>query len=389
MSRLRLLFAVLLFLSAPAVMAQDGIPTPSMEDTRLRGYIEAWLQFTYGLGPDQVQVEVTDGQVILIGEVNTPEEATRILETLASFDGVISIVNELRLRASPGREETGHSDAGEAAKPSRWKTWFDWLRPPPGRKTVLFPTGDLFALPLADQKQPRFHITWQKYRTNFAHFNICSVGFGENFGLIRHPGKREGDGWQLSVSGAVFAIFNLDASSFDLLNADYIIGLPLSFRQGSVSGRIRYFHQSSHLGDEFLLNPSPVPPVERINLSYEAVELLGSWERNGYRIYGGGSHIVRAEPELGRDRLQAGLEYRGQRRIWRTGRFLAGVDIQAWDETNWDREWSAKAGLRFRSPYGEERSIQVLLEYYNGHAPHGQFFPLEVEYFGLSLAFAL
>jgi len=44
-------------------------------------------------------------------------------------------------------------------------------------------------------------------------FNIGSVGFGESFGLVRQPGWGEEDAWQLSISGAVFAQFNLDASS--------------------------------------------------------------------------------------------------------------------------------------------------------------------------------
>lgn len=400
--RLAFLFAILFHLPALTIMAQDDMltfsaedcPASSVQDARLRGYIEAWLQFAHGLGPDQVKTEVTDGQVTLSGEVDTPEQAERILEAIATFDGVITVINKLQLTEAPADLEDKPSEAERAATAvvpaNRWKTWFEWLKPPPGRKTVLFPSGDLFAPPLADQKQPRFHTTWQKYRTHFGHFDIISVGFGENFGITRGPGRREGDGWQLSVSGAVFAIFNLDGPSFDLLNADYIVGFPLSFRRGNISTRFRFYHQSSHLGDEFLLDPSPPgPPVERINLSFETIELLGSWEHKGYRVYGGGSYIVRIEPtELGKKRLQAGLEYRGQRRIWKAGRFLAGLDVQAWNETNWDRDWSAKAGLRFKSPYGEVRSVQLLLEYYEGHAPHGQFFPLEVDYFGLSLAFA-
>ena len=69
------------------------------------------------------------------------------------------------------------------------------------------------------------------------------------------PAGARKDAWQLSISGAVFAQFNLDASSMDLINADYIIGFPLSYRNGSWSARARLFHQSSHLGDDFLLQP--------------------------------------------------------------------------------------------------------------------------------------
>jgi Protein of unknown function (DUF1207)/BON domain len=366
----------------------------SPADAALRGYIEGWLEFAHGLGRDRVAVAVRDGVVTLSGTADTPEQIDRVLATVAGFEGVIEVRSELVVPA-PGEEEAGGARAGDGgapaapgARPGRWTTWLQWLRPGPGRKSVRFPVGDLFTPPIADQKQPRFHTTYQRYHVSYGTFDIASVGFGENFGLVRWPRQREGDGWQLGISGAVFAIFNLDSPSLDLLNADYIVGFPLSFRSGDWSARLRLFHQSSHLGDEFLLNPQPGPPVTRINLSYEAVELLGSRERRGLRLYGGGVRIFASDTSLGRNRVQAGIEYRGAPLGWRTARWVTGVDLEAWSETDWDRDWSAKAGLLFRSPYGEARSLFLLLEYYNGHSPHGQFYNLKVEYFGLGLAYA-
>jgi len=374
--------ALLVLVLAVPVGASEPPPTPALteelaavDDARLRGYVESWLEYVHGLGPDRVEVGVAEGVVTLRGIVGDPETIDRIVATVASFRGVVEVVDELRV-AAPEKA------------PGRWRGWRDWLLPPPGRKAVRFPGGELFAPPLADQKQPRFHTTWQRYRTDFGTFNVASVGFGESFGLVRWPREREGDGWQLGISGAVFAIFNLDAPSNDLLNADYIVGFPLSYRGGAWSARARVFHQSSHLGDEFLLMPQPGPPVERINLSYEALELLGSWERRGLRVYGGGVQIFASSTPLGRSRAQLGLELRGRPLGWKTARVVAGLDVEAWDETDWDRDFSFKAGLLFRSPYGNARSVQLLLEYYDGHAPHGQFYPLEVEYFGLGVAYA-
>jgi len=132
-----------------------------------------------------------------------------------------------------------------------------------------------------------------------------------------------------------------------------------------------------------------VPSAQWINLSYEVRELLGSYERDGGRIYAGGTRIVAIEPSaVGRSRLQAGVEYRGNPVHWRTSRLVAGLDVEAWNETGWDRDWSAKAGLMFRSPYGDARSVLFLVEYYNGHAPHGQFFRVDVEYYGAGVAYA-
>ena len=365
----------LLVMSLPAQAAGQEGPA---DDVFLRGYIVSYLEQVLHQRRDRVLVAVENGVVTLTGTGTTPEEIHRIVDSVLAFPGVRRVVNRLEVEEARGRR--------------RFKSWTEWLRPPPGRATVRFPSGDLFTPPLADQKQPRFHTTWQRWRTRSGTFDIASVGFGEKFGLVRWPRGHAGDGWQLGISGAVFAIFNLDTPSMDLLNADYYVGFPISYRSGRWSGRIRLFHQSSHLGDEFLLQPQdtqPVPPAPRVNLSYEAVELLGSYESDGARVYAGGTHIVAIDPSgYGRNRVQAGVEYRGNPVHWRTSRLVAGLDVEAWSETDWDRDWSAKAGLLFRSPYGEARSTQLLLEYYNGHAPHGQFFQVDVRYYGIGIAYA-
>ena len=82
---------------------------------------------------------------------------------------------------------------------------------------------------LADPKQPQFFASWQttRVRTNQTSANIGSVGFGENFGFYT---RRNGcNGWQVGVLAGVFAQFNLDAPSTDLINADYVVGVWLGY----------------------------------------------------------------------------------------------------------------------------------------------------------------
>lgn len=176
----------------------------------------------------------------------------------------------------------------------------------------LFPENDVFRPLWADPKQPQHFMSWQATRVrsgNESSFNMGSVGFGDNFGLI---GKRNGcDGWQIGVLPGVFAQFDLDRHSKDLLNADYVIGIPISFRNGLFSGRFRLFHQSSHLGDEFLLNN---PGVNRVNLGFEVVEAILSLDAPGGwgRIYGGGARAFHVEPSnIDPNSVHWGFELRG------------------------------------------------------------------------------
>jgi len=161
----------------------------------------------------------------------------------------------------------------------------------------------------------------------------------------------------------------------------------VAYRRGQWSGRIRLFHQSSHLGDEFLLFPQAIE-VERINLSFEMVEGLASFDWRQFRIYGGGGYILHTDTPLDRYSVQAGIEYASDVHVWRSARLVGGLDLRWWDETAWDTSLSAKAGLEFRSPFSAGRSLQLLAEYFSGNLPYGQFYDLKASYVGMGITFA-
>jgi len=247
-----------------------------------------------------------------------------------------------------------------------------------------FPTGDLFRSLIADPKQPRFYVNINRFKSLGERYNMASVGFGETFGLYRFFGRTEGNGLQLSVVGALFAQFNLDSPSSDLINADYTIGIPATYRYGDNSLRFRIYHQSSHLGDEFLMS---VNPPERVNLSYEAIELIYSREWRGWRVYGGGEQLIFKEPDdLKPLSAHWGIEYRGSKPLVWYGRPIVGVDMKSLEEHNWDIDTSVKAGLEFGHPNPGQRRLRLLANWYKGFDPHGQFYNNMVEYYGLGVS---
>ena len=258
-----------------------------------------------------------------------------------------------------------------------------------------FPDDDIFRPLLADPKQPQFYAAYQRLhsRATGETFNAGFVGFGEYFGLwgLRRPGC---DGVQVGLTGAVFAQFHLHRSSSDLLNADYLVGIPVSLRRGLVSARLRLFHQSSHLGDEFLLGN---PGVQRVNLSFEAIDALASVERRWWRLYGGGSVLVNKEPSsLDLFGAQWGLELRGPGFPSPfSGPTLGevrmapvfGADFKAFQQQDWAVTTSLVGGLEWSGPRSARR-LRLLLSYLRGYNPYGQFFDQKIETFGIGLYFA-
>jgi hypothetical protein len=259
---------------------------------------------------------------------------------------------------------------------------------------VSFPQDQIFCPILADPKEARSFVSL--LRGTFRSLDdpggegttIASVGLGDNFGLVRWGGPAPGEGLQLDVVGGIFAQFDLGAPSNDLINADYIIGLPLTFRRSGFSTRVRVYHQSSHLGDEYLLRNQK---IDRENLSFEAVEILASQELGPLRLYAGGEQIFRREPETLPSKLfHGGTELR-------TGRagpvqLVGGIDVKTTDLHDWSPAVSARIGLemaRHRPGGHPPRLITLMLEVYQGPSPYGQFFQDDISYVGVGLHFGL
>ena len=261
------------------------------------------------------------------------------------------------------------------------------------------PRGDVFCQLLADPKAPRSFATLVRERidqTSSSTGTLASVGIGDVFPLGRWDGAKLGDGVQLSLSAGVFAQFDFGTQSYDLLNADYMVGIPLTIRHGRTSMRLRLYHQSSHLGDEYLLREPPARR-DRENLSFESAEGLVSLDAGAMRLYGGGEILLNREPsDLSRMVVHAGAELRPTAFIIALGglggfRFLAATDVKSSKEHDWKPSVSARAGLEYdrtRSAAPAARRWALLLEYYDGPSPYGQFFREQVRYTGIGVHFS-
>lgn len=280
------------------------------------------------------------------------------------------------------RYQTGGRDAAASAS----EAWTN----------IAFPDGDVFRPLLADPKQPQFFAAFQtlRVREGGGSANVGSVGFGENFGLWSRRKEGGCDGVQVGVLAGVFSQFNLDAPSSDLINTDFVVGVPVSWRSGLWSARVRLYHQSSHLGDEFLLGR---PGFNRINLSFEEVEGLVAVDAPGGwgRLYAGGGYLVHREPAgLDRHRVQWGMELRGPVVHWSlldTAMMKSlvitpvfGADFKAFEELQWVVNANVVGGLEwFRA--GAYRRFRLLINYYHGFNPYGQFFAQKIETVGVGL----
>jgi hypothetical protein len=368
--------AVLGVMLMPASFAHAS----AQDDAYIAGYAAGVLK--HDLKLDMPALMVRDGVITLpVGGLEAADRA-KAVQLLWEIPGV----NEVKTSEATSQQVTEASSksaqiAGVKAAPA---TESDILQ------TGLIPNGHLFKPLLADPRWAHFSAAYRNYQSNnFDGRDIGSVSFGETIPIYRSNFGQSTAQWEAGLQAGVFSDFNLDASSSDLVNTDFIAAVYSSMRVDKFSAFGRIYHQSSHLGDEFLLRKVNTK-FERVNLSYEGADLRLSYELPyGVRVYGGGGGLFHTEPsELKAWSTQYGVEFRSPWRLdFASMRPIIAVDVKNFDENNWSTDVSVRAGVQFDNSTVLSRKLQILAEYYDGFSPSGQFYKEKVEYFGLGAHF--
>ena len=339
--------------------------TIAVDDSYIAGYAAAVLRHEFNAVGASLQVQ--EGVVIVNAESLGTVDRTKVVTALESIPGVVRV--EIR-------EGQAHTDVREPPPIPQEPT-----KP----ESKFLPRDLLFAPFHADPRWPHFSGAYRRITSGQEPTKTFAANFGETFALYRNAAPLGGQ-WEIVIQAGVFSTFNVGTSSKDLQNADYTVGLLTSYRTGPFSGFLRLHHQSSHLGDEFILNSQP--PVNRINLSFEELDLKLSYELFAWlRLYGGGGMLVDQDPEdLKRGTSEFGVELTSPWTLWGGKiRPVAYADFQANARSNWRVASSVMAGLQFENARIGDRKLQVLAEYFSGPSPNGQFYTQNTEWFGLGV----
>jgi len=371
--------AYLRFIAVVGVMLTPAsfVYATATDDAYIAGYAAGALK--QNLKIDMPSLIVRDGIITLpTGSLKTADRA-KVVQILSEIPGVNAVkISE----ASTQQSMAAASKSAQVPGDESVSTTESFILP-----TGLLPAGHLFKPLLADPRWAHFSAAYRNYQSNnFDGKDIASVSFGETIPFYRGNFGQSTAQWESGLQAGVFSDFNLDASSSDLVNTDFIASVYSTVRAGQFSAFGRIYHQSSHLGDEFLLRTK----LERVNLSYEGSDLRLSYELPyGVRLYGGGGGLFHKEPStLKVWSAQYGVEFRSPWRIdFLSMRPIVAADLKNFEENNWSTDVSARAGVQFDNLQVLGRNLQILAEYYNGYTPSGQFYKTKVEYIGVGAHF--
>lgn len=381
MAYLARLVVVSVFLSFGAVSLAAAAGAP--DDRFLAGYAAAVLGREFHV--PQARIVVRDGAILIDGQgmdAPTQDAARRALATAPGVRAV-TVLDAAAFARFAGPAAPVPRPAGAVATTTP--------PPPPGPAETqvaqglqILPRSVLFKPLRADPRWPHFSATYQHWTDDRDVKEAGVASFGETIPLVRDSGL--GGQWEVGIQGGVFAVFDLAGESADLINADYFVGLPLSYRQGNFSFMFRPYHQSSHLGDEYILRKG-ITKAQRVNLSYEVLNAIASYDFGpSYRVYGGAGWLFDVDPgNLDRWMGQVGAEYRSTAVWWDAVRPVAALDMQFWQQHSWEPNLSLRAGVELENVDILSRRIMIAGEYFHGHNPNGQFITRDLQFFGIGI----
>ena len=406
MRTIYIIAATALISSCSHVMATGTTPAASTHEAFISGYVAAILQVKFHLQHASVRV---NGGTVSIGNVPMADESA-ISKALRQISGVKSVefmqLSEAPTGSSPSPMPQENLGVMPVPVPVQSKNLASEKFPIAmdtkameqagvyHLPTGFLPPGRLFQPLIADPKWPAFSVAYTYYSPYHPNGlkDVIPVSIGDTIPFERGNWPDHWQ-WEAGMQADAFAYFNMDTVHSDLQNTDFLVGGYFAARHRNFSLLVRYYHQSSHLGDEFLIaNPAYYNGL-RQKISYEELNAIASIDllHRTVRLYAGAGYLDDVAPaDLGHWRFHYGAEYHGAPFFHKGTCYIspvAGIDFKNWSENNYATDISAVGGIQLSNGKPDSSKLQFLLEFYRGHSPYGQFYVNEIQYFGLGIHF--
>jgi hypothetical protein len=264
-----------------------------------------------------------------------------------------------------------------------YPVWWEWM---PELPILMRPF-------IADPRQITFSAGW-RFDDQALVKNVIPVSFADSFPIIRWHNVWPWCGClEIDLDGAVWAVFDPLHDSSPLMNADYYGGLSITYAIENWQFRLRGFHISSHIGDEFLLNH---PHFRRLNPSAEYLDFFISNDlTDQIRIYAGLGYMV-AQDESFHVKpfyVEGGAEVRAYDfgfsdpcgKVYGTPFFAFYMRHNGSQKHHIDMTYAL--GYEIGKTYGLERRMRVYMEYHDGYSLEGQHAKCPTNYFALRLTY--
>lgn len=233
----------------------------------------------------------------------------------------------------------------------------------------VLPQGLIYQSYMAGMKEPRIASFWNSDKDLGT---IWDIALGGRAGIWRYGTENPDwpEGWEVDLEGAVFPRLDPFGESTPLISSDYRFGIPVTYGRGQWQFKTGYYHISSHLGDEFMLEN---PGIERVNFVRDGVvfgagyfpwEELRLYAEMGVCAASGG-----AEPL----EFQFGFDWAPARNTGLRGGPFCAMNTNLRQEVDFGGDFVVQFGWLWRH-YARGADLRIGGQYFYGNSDQFEFF---------------
>lgn len=259
----------------------------------------------------------------------------------------------------------------DSSAPWRWK----WM-----------PEGELYRSYFASNREVRLGI-------HFVHEEKMGKNYwdpilGGKIPLVRfgNQSRLYPEGFQLDLEGAALARLTLDEAR-DIHGTDYRFGIPLAYRKGHFEWKLGYYHISSHMGDEWIVEHyKETGEVFRRNYVRDCIMFGIAYRPDAnWRFYFGGDYGFYTKDGAEPWQIEAGAEYSPILLPGVHGSPFAAVHFNWNQENDWNTYVAFEAGWQWKTLY--QHTLRTGLYMMSGHADQYQFYNRQEKQIGYGIWF--
>jgi len=244
--------------------------------------------------------------------------------------------------------------------------------------------SDMFLDPLECQVMGGSYLLTQKEKDISLY---STVNFGFNKPVFAKQGKYFS--WELNFAAAAFTQFDLIRKSdgsylAGLMNTDFKISADYTIKRRDNLLRVRIFHISSHLGDDYMQRNSDTLTNDKSG-NYEQADLTYLRKYGSSYFYAGTGGVYNKYAFRERLSFQAGglLNFRIRGAV----NLFTGLDLKLLAENNFAPDARTAFGVSFNRK--SESLLRIWAEYYSGRLPYSTIDYGRVNWYGLAMMFTI
>jgi len=210
-----------------------------------------------------------------------------------------------------------------------------------------------------------------------------AFGFQKSF-FAWHKSKERG--YDLGIEGAAFTQFEWTDRTGDfqrnILSTDFRIGVPFVMYFKPWTIRIRYYHLSAHMGDDYMIR-NKITSYYNNNNNYEQLDVTASYLLKNLRFYFGAGVVVRAAQYKKPLVFTGGLDYLLSLNKKGTAKFYVGFYADSKQDHGFTPAINIGTGVQLGKP--DRRPIKILVTYFHGPLPYSVYEGRSVQWLGAGI----